>query len=169
MDVIETTLRILLSQRYLSLGTVGNGQPWVCALAYTVEPDLSFVFYSARDSIHCQNLYKNPGVAGAIFDSSAPSDVADGLQFQGTASEVEESELQAVMNRYFETSFPDPAIRSKWQRPAADFLGAAPQRFYRIRPRELFKLDTTSTIIDRRAEVDMAALLSLARAEAHGS
>jgi nitroimidazol reductase NimA-like FMN-containing flavoprotein (pyridoxamine 5'-phosphate oxidase superfamily) len=152
---------ILASNRYLTLATVSDDRPWASPLAYTIEPDLSLIFYSARDSRHCKNLSQNPHVSGAIFDSREPSDTADGIQFVGTVEEVSDDDLADVMGRYFRLSFPEPEIRSRWNRPVSDFQGPAPQRFYRIKIGHIYKPDPTSTLVDRRVEIDFNAVRAL--------
>ena len=155
---------IITANRYLTLATSGPEGPWASPLAYTVEPDVSLVFYSAIDSRHCRNIAHNSQVAGAIFDSSRPSAEADGVQFMGQCAEVAEGELAAVMERYFSQSFPDPEIRREWLRPTSDFQAPASQRFYRIRIERLFKPDPESIQIDRRLELDIAEVRRLVAA-----
>jgi uncharacterized protein YhbP (UPF0306 family) len=153
-----TAAAIIAANRYLTLATTGPDGPWASPLAFTIEPDFSLIFYSATESRHCQNIAANPQVAGAIFDSTSPSNDADGVQFTGRCGEVAENELAAVMERYFSQSFPDPEIRKRWLRPIADFQHPAPQRFYRIIIERLFKPDPASTKIDQRLELDIAGV-----------
>ncbi|HEX8622803.1 MAG TPA: pyridoxamine 5'-phosphate oxidase family protein [Allosphingosinicella sp.] len=152
---------ILKSNRYLTLATVGSDGPWASPLAYTIEPDSSLVFYSARDSRHCENISHNPQVSGAVFDSREPSDTADGVQFVGTVEEVSDADLARVMERYFRLSFPDPEVRARWNRPEGDFKGQAPQRYYRIKIDRIYKPDPTSTLVDRRVEIDFNTVHAL--------
>jgi uncharacterized protein YhbP (UPF0306 family) len=156
MDHDLLAAKIVKSNRYLSLGTCSSVGPWVAPLAFTVEADFSFVFYSEISSNHCSNISSNSQVAGAIFDSTAPSDTADGIQFIGVCSAVLEPDLQPVLNRYFLYSFPDEAVRARWMRPVNDFTGASPQRFYRIRLSEIYKPDPSSVKIDRRIKLEVA-------------
>jgi hypothetical protein len=100
-------------------------------------------------------------VAGAIFDSTASSDEADGVQFAGQLSEVGEVDLASAMEFYFLNIFDDPEVRQRWSRPASDFVGAAPQRFYKIVIAQAFVLDPDSPKIDRRRPVNVERLLAL--------
>lgn len=160
MDQITLAANLLRANRYLTLATAGRSGPWASPLAFTVEPDFSLVFYSAVESIHCKNLSKDDRVSGAIFDSTSGSDDADGLQFSGRGAEVREKDIDGVMQRYFEMSFPDSSVRQRWLRPREDFLGKAPQRFYRISISDLFKLDPNSSKVDRRLELDVKRVAS---------
>ena len=161
MSPNEKVAKILASNRYLTLATSGwSGKSWASPLAYTIEPDFSLLFYSARNSIHSTNISKRSRVAGAIFDSTEPSDTVDGLQFLGRAAEFSgnSAELSAAMDRYFRQSFPDAAVRAKWVRPVSDFEGRAPQRFYRIELADLFTIDPASTKVDRRLRLDVRSV-----------
>jgi len=152
---------ILKSNRYLTLATLGPQGPWASPLAYTIEPDFTLIFYSAQESLHCCNISEDPRVSGTVFDSREPSDTADGIQFTGRAGVVDEAVLEAVMDRYFQLSFPEPEVRSRWQRPSTDFVGAAPQRFYRIHIERIYKPDPTSSLVDRRVELSVENVRAL--------
>lgn len=76
-------------------------------------------------------------------------------------SEVSPSELDEVMRHYFVAMFPNPSDRARWIRPRTEFVDAAPQRFYRVRPTELYILDDTSLKIDRRLRVDIGLVNTL--------
>jgi uncharacterized protein YhbP (UPF0306 family) len=156
---------IIASNRYLTLATMGQEGPWASPLAFTLEPDFSLVFYSALEAIHCRNIAANSQVGGAIFDLTKPSDNAAGVQFAGHCAVIAEADLEPVMKRYFEQSFPDPAIRRSWLRPAADFSGAAPQRFYRIEIASLFMPDPKSVKVDRRVELNIGKVAQTLRAQ----
>jgi uncharacterized protein YhbP (UPF0306 family) len=156
--IIERVVRIFKANRYLSLATTSVGSPWVAPLAYVLLPDFSMVFYSAKDSRHALNIEKHPQVAAAIFDSTKSSDDVDGIQLTGIVEEVGATELPKVMELYFALSFPDATIRARWIRPISDFVGNAPQRFYKLTPTQIFTIDLDSHKIDRRIEVDLEAL-----------
>lgn len=157
-NLVERAHRIILTNRYLTMATCAGREPWIAPLAYVVEPSYSFIYYSAVNSRHGTHTQDNPHVACAIFNSAASSDDADGLQFSGKVQEVSIDELNAVLNFYFEQSFPDQEARKRWIRPPEDFMGSAIQRFYRITPVEMFTIDLTSIKVDKRVPVDLASL-----------
>jgi uncharacterized protein YhbP (UPF0306 family) len=158
-DPYSKAASILRANRYLSLGTTGHDGPWVSPVAYVIDSDLSLIFYSEVLSRHGLNIASNPRVAGAIFDSSASSEEADGLQFEGIASIVEIG-VTEVTDLYFRMSFPAETERSRWARPAAAFEGASPLRFYRIVIGKIFKLDTSEPTVDKRIELHIPLLKS---------
>jgi uncharacterized protein YhbP (UPF0306 family) len=152
---------IIKANRYLTLACGSDDDIWISPLAYAVEPDYCFLFYSATDSLHARLIRRNSKVAVAIFDSREPSDTADGIQFSATVEEVKTDELARVIDLYFRQSFPNPETRSRWIRPEEDFVDKAIQRFYRIRPVSMFKPDPASPKVDRRIEIDLDKLRSL--------
>jgi uncharacterized protein YhbP (UPF0306 family) len=157
-ELVERAYRIIRANRYLTMATCAGRDPWIAPLAYVVEPDYSFIYYTATTSRHGKHTAENPVVACAIFDSTASSDDADGIQFSGRVQEVPANELDRVMKLYFEQSFPDAEVRKRWMRPAEDFKGAAIQRFYRITPLEMYTIDLNSPKVDKRVPVDLHAL-----------
>jgi hypothetical protein len=158
MDMIEVqrrVRRILLGNRYLTLAICDQWGPWAIPLAYTITRDFEFVFYSSINSRHGLVFNINDQVGFAIFDSSLPSDDADGLQGQGIVSEVPESLVADVAANYFLNSFPDPEIRRNWVRSESDFTGDGPLRFYLIKPKSIFLPTLTEDRIDSRIEVSL--------------
>lgn len=158
-DLAIRVRQIVQSNRYLTMGTTDGSEPWVAPLAYALTKDYNFLYYSAVDSRHSLHIAVNPVVACAIFDSTAPSDDADGVQFKGRVFEVLDEELDAAMDWYFKQSFPDEEIRKRWLRPREDFIAPAIQRFYRIQPTELYALDMAQTKVDRRVPLNLQLLL----------
>ena len=92
---------IITDNRYLTLGACLDDEVWVAPLAYYVEPDYSFVYYSSKESKHSKFIEKNNVVSCSIFNSSLPSDDVDGMQFVGEVSQVPSNELVEVVPKYF--------------------------------------------------------------------
>lgn len=157
-SAVDEARAIIRNNRYFSLATSNGGQPWVAPIAYSVDEAYNFYYYSAMNSIHSQHIRANPLVAVAIFDSTAPSDTADGLQIAGHVTEVSAERLPQIMDLYFKQSFPDETARARWLRPPEDFVGNATQRFYRFTPTQIFKPDPTSLKVDVRIPVDLDEL-----------
>lgn len=151
---------IITDNRYLTLGACLDDEVWVAPLAYYVEPDYSFVYYSSKESKHSKFIEKNNVVSCSIFNSSLPSDDVDGMQFVGEVSQVPSNELVEVVPKYFLQSFPLEKIRAAWQQPISNFKGLAIKRFYRIKPTRIFTIDLDTTEVDRRVEVDLSLLKS---------
>ncbi|MCK9932546.1 hypothetical protein MXD62_36320 [Frankia sp. Mgl5] len=154
----ERAASVIRSNRYLTMATAEAHHPWAAPLAYVLLPDASLVFYSARSAKHVRAGLISGEVAGALFNSTLPSDDVDGVQFLGSLFEVADSELALVMPAYFEGSFPDPEVRARWNRPESDFYKESPQGFYKIILTEVFVPDPTSTQIDLRQSVEINQL-----------
>src|SRR5262249_35551073 len=127
---------------------------------------LTLLYYSAVRAMHSELLSAIPRCAGAIFDSTASSDDADGVQFTGSVEIVDGSDLPGAMSHYFVKSFPDVLVRKRWERAVSDFIHDAPQRFYRIRVDEVWVPDTSVTKIDLRLAVPVSDLLAVLRGAA---
>ncbi|MBI4414859.1 MAG: pyridoxamine 5'-phosphate oxidase family protein [Candidatus Kerfeldbacteria bacterium] len=143
------------------LATCQGPTPWVAPLAYVVKDDYTFYWYSALEAIHSQHVASNPHVAVAIFDSTASSEEADGIQMSGLAEEVPPSALDSVLELYWRQSFPDEATRKVWMRPRSDFQSPAILRFYQFTPTRIYKLNTDNPQVDVRLEIDIEALRCL--------
>ena len=82
-------VEILNNNRYFTLATCTNGQPWTAPLAFAEcsEP-AGLMFTSSNKSRHIRELSENSKVAGAIFNSTLPTSEVDGIQFEGVLSEI---------------------------------------------------------------------------------
>jgi len=155
---VEKSRKIITENRYLTLATAADNEPWVAGLAYAVDKDYNFFFYSAKTSKHGMHIEKNPKVAFSIFNSTLPSEEVDGLQIEATACEVGLLELPHVIQIYYQQSFPDEAIRAVWQQPIEAFKGLAVKRFYKLVPTHVYKLDLSIIEVDLRFEVNLDEL-----------
>lgn len=143
---------IIQNNRYLTLATFYDGEVWIAPLAYAYDDVKKvFYFYSDKNSKHARHIVENTDVAVSIYDSTASSDAAQGLQIKAEASIVEDS-LDSVCDLYFEQSFPDEEIRQKWQRPASCFEGEALHRFFKIIPIQAF-INDEKDMVDYRKEI----------------
>jgi len=155
---VEKARQIIVSNRYLALATCSGETPWVAALAYAVDKDYIFYFYSAKNSLHIEHIKKNPNVAFTIYNSTLPSDEVDGLQIAGIVTQVKLIDLPRVIRLYYEQTFPDEIIRAKWKQPISAFKDVAIKRFYQIKPIKVYKIDLSTTEVDRRIEISLEEL-----------
>ncbi|NTW01360.1 MAG: pyridoxamine 5'-phosphate oxidase family protein [Oscillochloris sp.] len=160
-DVVEKARQIITENRFLTLATcTKTGQVWIAPIAYVVDQDYNFYFYSALDSIHIEHIKYNPSVAFAIYNSAVVPDDADGLQFAGTIGQVEKADVPALSEMFWKQVFPDDEVRTRWQIPYEHFLkDEFPfQRFFQIEVSEVYKLDRDVRVVDRRIEVNLQEL-----------
>lgn len=160
-DIVAAARNIIAANRYLALATCTGEDPWVAPLAYAVDKDYTFYYYSASNSRHSQHIKHNRQVAFTIYDSSLPSDKVDGLQVAAIASEIAVTELPHVIEMYYRQVFTDELIRAAWRQPLEAFKGIALKRFYKLEPKKVFKLNLAETGVDVRVEVPLEQLRTL--------
>lgn len=158
---ITKTRQIIIANRYLCLASCFHETPWAAPLAYVVDAEYNFYFYSAINSLHGEQIKHNPLVAFAIYDSTADSDSVDGLQIAGRAEEISRSALPRITKLYWYQSFMDEAARNRWMRPDDDFHYPAIKRFYQITPTKIYKLDLTKREVDLRIEIPLRELIKI--------
>jgi uncharacterized protein YhbP (UPF0306 family) len=123
---------IINTNKYMVISTSDRaGEPWGAALFYACDEGYNFYFYSNINSRHCINLLKNPKVSLAIFNQNSLIGSYEGVQLEGKASMVSESELPDVINRYFRKIYPDsPASVSNVRLP--EFETPSNLRFFKV-------------------------------------
>jgi uncharacterized protein YhbP (UPF0306 family) len=155
---VDQARKIIADNRYLTLATAVDNDPWSAGLAYAVDKDYNFFFYSAQKSKHATHIAKNPNVAFSIFNSTLPSAEVDGLQIAAIAEEVGGFELLHVVRFYFQQSFPAEAARAIFEQPIEAFKGAQVKRFYKLTPTHVYKLDLNIVEVDVRFEISLDEL-----------
>jgi uncharacterized protein YhbP (UPF0306 family) len=92
----EAAVVIIRANRYLTLATGLDESVWAAPLAYVVDENLRFYWYSALEARHSQHIASNPSVAAAIFNSTVSSESADGVQLEGVAALVPAEDLDQI-------------------------------------------------------------------------
>lgn len=89
MNDTETLVRELVQKTpHMSLGTVSDGRPWVCEVHFGFSRDLELFFVSRKTTRHCQEIARNPRVAGNIVKQHDLDESPRGLYFEGVALEI---------------------------------------------------------------------------------
>jgi uncharacterized protein YhbP (UPF0306 family) len=157
---VKTSLSIIQSSDYLSLGTSSNGQPWVSPLYFAVTPELDFVAISAVSSRHARNLRSNQSVSWCIFLGSEPPESTDGVYFEGIGEEVEPDQAQALADILYDRRFPDPKERA--DHPAnPEYWESTGRRLYRFHPTNVSKVDLDDPAGVSRSAVPLDLLKSV--------
>ncbi|MFJ2651611.1 pyridoxamine 5'-phosphate oxidase family protein [Streptomyces sp. NPDC087420] len=174
-DLAERAKRVLDTARYMNLATASaGGVPWAATLEYAWLADpLRFVFGSATSSRHSRHVRARPEVGGSLFIAgrhSAGVDIAsvDGAQFSGHCTEIAPDKLDEYYARFYETVFPDPRQRARWQLRPTLLRSPAEHRLYLVEVERWWLIDTGTWAedrIDRRVELplDMPALTGPSR------
>jgi uncharacterized protein YhbP (UPF0306 family) len=83
---IEQMIRAYLPDVvHLSLATAVGNKPWVCEVHFSYDTDLNLYFRSTTDRRHCQEIARNPQVAGNIVTQHIIGQKPRGVYFEGTA------------------------------------------------------------------------------------
>lgn len=92
-QVIEQVIRENITKTpHLSLATVYDNKPWVCEVHFAYNDELNLYFVSKLTTRHCQEIVKNPHVAGNIIKQHPLTEAPNGLYFEGVAEEIDPSE-----------------------------------------------------------------------------
>jgi len=168
INYIEKTLKIISENNYLALATAGkSGKPWVATVFYAFDDKCNFYFFSAKDSLHAKQIRENPSAAVSIFNSMLPPDKVDGVQIECKAEQARIVDLPHLISVYYHRRFPNGEERAKHQHVPMDFRGIALRRFFKLIPLKVYTLDPNVTEVDRRVEVDLAALRDALHAKSY--
>lgn len=133
MDLKALIQNYLRSAKVMQLATVENGKPWVCTVNFAVDDNLNLYWMSLRTTHHSQHLKNSSQVAGAIVKDPA---VIQGLQFEGSAAEVSEKELDSV-NEIYEQRYGHKPERLE----EAKSNNSSVRGFYKVKPSKFVLFD----------------------------
>lgn len=103
MQAEDTETRVLSLMRDIStmtLATSSNDVPWATDV-YFANMGYDLLFFSSINSRHCRNLEKSHLCAATIHPVVDNWTEIRGIQIEGSAQEVEMSELPAALSTYF--------------------------------------------------------------------
>lgn len=75
----------------MQVATCQDNQPWACSVYFVFDDDLSLYWISKPTTRHSKEIEVNPRVAGAIVLPHSQGDPVRGLQFQGIASKINDT------------------------------------------------------------------------------
>ncbi len=154
MDISEDKIRdILESSLYLTMSTVGNnGASWISPVYTAYDEKYNFYWTSSPLSRHSQNIIINNRISFVVFNSSQAEGTGRGIYFEALVYEMEnEDEINKALNVFY-------GRKNKEPKPAKDFLGTSPRRFYKAVPQRAWINDIEKIdgyIIDKRIEVNL--------------
>lgn len=137
--------RFLKRHTILSLATCIDGQAWSTDLFYASDDNCQLYFISSGTTRHCQHIANNPQVSLSISGDYADWGEIIGLQLDGVANVVSESDRDAVTETYL-AKFPSlqklyKAPENEQERQIAARL--LESHFYRISPRWVRLIDNS--------------------------
>lgn len=127
MSLQNLVVEYLDEARQMQVATCVDGQPW-CATVYFAHDNAHNLYWiSMPDARHSQEIVRNSQIAGTITLAINPGEPVRGLQFIGTAQEVDMAQIRGNIEAYAE----------RYQRftLGEDMMrGATPIRLYQVKP-----------------------------------
>jgi nitroimidazol reductase NimA-like FMN-containing flavoprotein (pyridoxamine 5'-phosphate oxidase superfamily) len=145
----EAVRSIVAANTYMTLATADEqGNPWASPVWYATADWREFVWVSAPEARHSQNLARRPVLAIVIFDSRQPPGTGEAVYLRARAEPVPEPEFERCL-RIFATESEKQGL-ADWKR--ADVEPPARLRLYRAIATEHFILSAG----DERISVDLS-------------
>lgn len=100
--IIKKLIKDYLNEaRLMQVSTAKDNQPWTCSVYFAYDNDLNLYWISTPQRRHSQEIRENEKVAGVIVVPHTPGDKVRGIQFQGVAELLTNSEkIQHAMDTY---------------------------------------------------------------------
>jgi pyridoxine/pyridoxamine 5'-phosphate oxidase len=90
---------------YLVLATAdANGRPWASPVYYAHDAYRRFIWVSAPDATHSQNIAVRPAVSIVIFDSRVPINSGQAVYMSAVAEEVTGPDRERFVEAFSERS-----------------------------------------------------------------
>jgi hypothetical protein len=129
----------------LSLATCYDNQAWSTDLFYASDDSCQLYFVSSGTTRHCQHIEGNPQVSVSISGEFADWGAIKGLQLDGVASVVSESDRDGVIETYL-AKF--PSLQKLYQAPENEqdrqvVARLLESHFYRISPKWVRLIDNS--------------------------
>jgi uncharacterized protein YhbP (UPF0306 family) len=123
----------------LSLATCKNSQPWATDLFYASDDNCRLYFVSSGKTRHCQHIAANPHVSVSISGDVSGWEEIKGLQLDGVAVVVPDSERDRVAETYL-AKFPALKKLHKASKILSSFFESS---FYQITPKWIRLIDNS--------------------------
>ena len=129
----------------MSLATCYDNQAWSTDLFYASDDSCQLYFVSSGTTRHCQHIAGNPQVSASISGELADWGEIKGLQLDGVAGVVSESDRHGVIEKYL-AKF--PSLLKLYQAPENEpdrqiVARLLESHFYRISPKWIRLIDNS--------------------------
>lgn len=132
-------LRYLREHHVMTLATGGAHGPWAAAVFY-VNDGFELYFLSAPTTRHCADLAADPRVAATVQEDYADWPAIRGVQLEGHARPVDETELPRVKALY---GAKFPLVGRIAQAPDFIVAALARVRWYHLAPAAVHYIDNS--------------------------
>ena len=104
-DLGAMARRVIDANQYMTLATLDpDGRPRLSPVYYTAARYTVFYWVSSPEAHHSRNLAERPEVQIVIFDSTVPVGQGEAVYLRGTAKQMPDEELEAVLPEAFRTA-----------------------------------------------------------------
>jgi uncharacterized protein YhbP (UPF0306 family) len=148
-EEVEKIIREYLPQIvHMSLATYADGKPWVCEVHFACDNELNIYFCSKVDRRHCEEIRKNPHVAGNMVTQHSLNQKVRGVYFEGTAEQIEDLSENHPAFQAFHARFDTPPQAVQ----AAQGEGKA--RYYKITASDFYLFDGYESVPSQKYHLD---------------
>lgn len=141
-NVKDLIIKYLNEARIMQVATAIDNQPWACTVYFAFDQQCNLYWISKADRRHSQDIKQNPKVAGTIVLPHSYGEDIRGLQFQGTARQINDPKEVVEL-------FASYANRYDCQEEANRIAsGQNPHKLYRVKP-SLFVLFDEANFLDQ--------------------
>lgn len=102
MTARDAVIRYLDEVPLMQLATVSAEQPWVASVFFAADNMHELFWISSPNARHSQELQRNDRVAATVALPAPYGPTWQGVQIEGTASEVKPEEIEALFQAYAE-------------------------------------------------------------------
>ncbi|PIZ64191.1 hypothetical protein CO051_01455 [Candidatus Roizmanbacteria bacterium CG_4_9_14_0_2_um_filter_39_13] len=105
-DLNNLARKIIAQNQYMIIGSSSESNAWVSPVVYAPDSDYNLYFVSLPNSKHSENIASNSQTCISIFNSHQPFGEGVGLQIEGEAQQVNNSELVHAIRIYATRKWP---------------------------------------------------------------
>ena len=155
----QRAAEIIKDIKYITIASVSaDGQPWNTPVYSAFDKDLSFYWFSDKNSQHSQNVRGNNKVLLVIYDSTVPEGTGEGVYIKAIVSEFDDPEAILAAKAVL-----DERVGKEKERNAENYMGDAVLRGYKATALQVWMNDDDKDedgnyIRDIRVEVPLDAL-----------
>lgn len=140
MKIKQLITGYLEQSMLLQLATSVDNIPWICTVCFAYDSEFNLYWFSHHNVRHSQEIARNPIVAGAVALPYSPGEKSQGLQLEGTASNLKDEVgidlgLAVLQRRYDVKGQRTEQLRGELLSQSANY------GLYRLRPSSIILHD----------------------------
>lgn len=109
-DIRQRILEVLQKTHLMSLATVDDCGPWIADVIFIYDDNLNIYWMSDPQARHSEAVRINEKVAGSITYSTRNKEQNFGIQFEGTARQLEGVQFPLLVKHLAKRNYPKPKI-----------------------------------------------------------